>query len=338
MAARTYFDKPARSLDVLGSATLVGMLRATAITTRCRTPSGRWPGATPCWPRWPNAAGSTRRASGAAEETAAHRLRTPARSPRPGAALCPAGAPLADRVGRPPRLQHLHRRPGAAHHPRQPPAGPGHPGRGAPRQPAAGLADEAWRTGWGASPALVEAFIRESKPYRRAVASGQAPDAALKQLPPTRPSSTPPSATRPGCRWASWPSTRAAARCAPGSAAATSCRTLRPRAAGPPPAGLHLQALRVWRRLREGHDACDTRWTRAVRSRRPTANLAGPSDEAAPSGQPVSLRDGLVYSRNRITAQLMTDVGPARVARLARAMGCARAPRRCPRWPSAPAR
>jgi penicillin-binding protein 1A len=38
-----------------------------------------------------------------------------------------------------------------------------------------GLADEAWRTGWGASPALVEAFIRESKPYRAAVASGQSP-------------------------------------------------------------------------------------------------------------------------------------------------------------------
>lgn len=46
-----------------------------------------------------------------------------------------------------------------------------------------------------------------------------------------------------------------------------------------------------------------------------------PSDEAAPSGQPVSLRDGLVYSRNRITAQLMQQVGPARVARLAWEMG-----------------
>jgi penicillin-binding protein 1A len=46
-----------------------------------------------------------------------------------------------------------------------------------------------------------------------------------------------------------------------------------------------------------------------------------PGDAAPPSGQPMTLRDGLVYSRNTITAQLMQQVGPARVAELARAMG-----------------
>jgi penicillin-binding protein 1A len=46
-----------------------------------------------------------------------------------------------------------------------------------------------------------------------------------------------------------------------------------------------------------------------------------PTDAAAPTGRPVSLRDGLVHSRNRITAQLMPTVGPQRVADLARAMG-----------------
>ncbi|MGH8846213.1 MAG: transglycosylase domain-containing protein, partial [Polaromonas sp.] len=46
-----------------------------------------------------------------------------------------------------------------------------------------------------------------------------------------------------------------------------------------------------------------------------------PSDGAAPSGQTMSLRDGLVYSRNTITAQVMQTVGPARVADLAQAMG-----------------
>jgi penicillin-binding protein 1A len=46
-----------------------------------------------------------------------------------------------------------------------------------------------------------------------------------------------------------------------------------------------------------------------------------PSDAAPPSGQPMSLRDGLVYSKNTITAQLMQQVGPTRVARLAQAMG-----------------
>jgi penicillin-binding protein 1A len=46
-----------------------------------------------------------------------------------------------------------------------------------------------------------------------------------------------------------------------------------------------------------------------------------PSDGTPPSGQPMSLRDGLAYSKNTITAQLMQEVGPARVAALARAMG-----------------
>jgi len=46
-----------------------------------------------------------------------------------------------------------------------------------------------------------------------------------------------------------------------------------------------------------------------------------PSDVTPPSGQPTSLRDGLVFSKNTITAQLMQQVGPAKVAQLARAMG-----------------
>ena len=45
-----------------------------------------------------------------------------------------------------------------------------------------------------------------------------------------------------------------------------------------------------------------------------------PTDAAPPSGQPMTLRDGLVYSKNTITAQLMQQVGPAKVAELARAM------------------
>ena len=46
-----------------------------------------------------------------------------------------------------------------------------------------------------------------------------------------------------------------------------------------------------------------------------------PNDDVPPSGRPMTLRDGLAYSRNRITAQLMQTVGPIKVARLARAMG-----------------
>ncbi len=43
--------------------------------------------------------------------------------------------------------------------------------------------------------------------------------------------------------------------------------------------------------------------------------------EATPTGQPTTLRDGLARSMNTITAQLMMQVGPSGVASLARAMG-----------------
>jgi len=46
-----------------------------------------------------------------------------------------------------------------------------------------------------------------------------------------------------------------------------------------------------------------------------------PSDGSGASGAPMTLREGLVYSRNTITAQVMQVVGPQRVAALARSMG-----------------
>jgi penicillin-binding protein 1A len=46
-----------------------------------------------------------------------------------------------------------------------------------------------------------------------------------------------------------------------------------------------------------------------------------PSDATPPSHLPMTLRDGLVYSKNTITAQVMQQVGPERVVRLAQAMG-----------------
>ncbi|QIL73722.1 penicillin-binding protein [Diaphorobacter sp. HDW4B] len=46
-----------------------------------------------------------------------------------------------------------------------------------------------------------------------------------------------------------------------------------------------------------------------------------PTDDSAPSYAPMSLSDGLAYSKNIITAQVMQQVGPEKVAQLARAMG-----------------
>ncbi|KWF28871.1 penicillin-binding protein 1A [Burkholderia pseudomultivorans] len=46
-----------------------------------------------------------------------------------------------------------------------------------------------------------------------------------------------------------------------------------------------------------------------------------PTDPDPPTGEPMTLRDALAQSNNRVTAQLMQREGAAKVARLARAMG-----------------
>ncbi|WP_319242792.1 transglycosylase domain-containing protein [uncultured Propionivibrio sp.] len=51
-----------------------------------------------------------------------------------------------------------------------------------------------------------------------------------------------------------------------------------------------------------------------------------PRDGKPPSDQPMTLRDGLAQSKNTITAQVMQQVGPAKVVRLARALGVRQSP------------
>ncbi len=50
-------------------------------------------------------------------------------------------------------------------------------------------------------------------------------------------------------------------------------------------------------------------------------NFWRPGDAGGPSGATMTLRQGLMYSKNSITAQVMQVVGPQHVAKLARAMG-----------------
>jgi penicillin-binding protein 1A len=60
---------------------------------------------------------------------------------------------------------------------------------------------------------------------------------------------------------------------------------------------------------------------RAVEIRQGGSSVWRPTDMSGPSGNTMSLRDGLVYSKNTITAQVMQDVGVARVVSLAKAAG-----------------
>nr|WP_258002368.1 transglycosylase domain-containing protein [Burkholderia sp. WAC0059] len=71
----------------------------------------------------------------------------------------------------------------------------------------------------------------------------------------------------------------------------------------------------------EGATPDDTFIDQPVSIPLPGGEVWQPSDDVPPSGRPMTLRDALAYSRNRITAQLMEKVGPQPVVRLARAMG-----------------
>lgn len=71
-----------------------------------------------------------------------------------------------------------------------------------------------------------------------------------------------------------------------------------------------------------GHHPSETLMDQPVAIQIDRNQVWRPGDvEGSPSNQPMTLRDGLARSKNTITAQLMMQVGPSRVASLARSMG-----------------
>ncbi len=104
-----------------------------------------------------------------------------------------------------------------------------------------GVADGAWapRSAWGPKSALVQQLVRESPQYEKAVAGGPHPRRHCASCWTTAASCARCASPRPACRPASWPWTLAAARCWPGWAAATTrpirSTTCRPHAASRAP-------------------------------------------------------------------------------------------------------
>lgn len=73
--------------------------------------------------------------------------------------------------------------------------------------------------------------------------------------------------------------------------------------------------------FRQGMSPDDTLVDEAVEIEVGGDEIWRPTDGKPPSGQPISLRNALAYSKNTITAQLMQEVGPNKVVKLAHAMG-----------------
>ena len=186
------------------------------------------------------------------------------------------------------------------------------------------IADAAWsqRSGWGNSKNLVQTLVRETPEYRSALASGIAPSEAIKKLlankdfmQTLRRQKTLVQAgflalDPDNGQIKAWVGSRdyrqdaydhvQQARRQPGS-------TFKPFVYG----AAFLQGARPG----------DTLIDQPVEIALPGGEVWRPTDHEPPSGKAMSLRDGLVYSKNTITAQLMQTVGAAKVAKLARAMG-----------------
>ena len=178
------------------------------------------------------------------------------------------------------------------------------------------------RSQWTAKNPLVQSFVRESKDYRQAVDGGEDKDEALKRLladsdfmadlrqEKVRVQAGFMAMDPRNAHVLAWVGSRdfaidpfdhvAQARRQPGS-------TFKPFVYG---AALLNGALPT-----------DQLMDEAVDIPLPGGQHWRPTDGGPPSNQPMTLADGLAYSKNTITAQVMAKVGPAKVAKLARALG-----------------
>lgn len=191
------------------------------------------------------------------------------------------------------------------------------------------VADKAWsqRNGWGPGNELVQTLVRESPEYRAAVDKGEAPDAALNAWLTNEPwmqkLRTEKTRVQAGFlaqdpatgHVLAWVGSRdfaqdpfdhvQAARRQPGS-------TFKPFVYGAA--------------FAQGAQPTDTLMDSAVEIPLGGGRVWRPTDGRPPSDEPMTLADGLALSKNTITAQVMQQVGPARVAEVARALGVRQSP------------
>jgi penicillin-binding protein 1A len=175
---------------------------------------------------------------------------------------------------------------------------------------------------WKTKPALVDAFVRESAAYRSAVAGGAAPETALAELKSNREFMAKLRADKARLQAGfvaidpatghikAWVGSRdfktdqfdhvAQARRQPGST---------------------FKVFVYGAALEQGMSP-DQRFTdHAVEIPLPDGSVWRPTDQAPPSGRRMTAREGLIYSKNTITAQVMQEIGPRKTADLARRMG-----------------
>ena len=191
------------------------------------------------------------------------------------------------------------------------------------------VADAAWsrRDGWGPNNELVQTLVRESAEYRAAVDKGEAPDDVLKAL----------LADEAFLQKLRAEKTRVQAGfLAQDPVTGHVLAWVGSRDFGQDPFD-HVQAARrqpgstfkpfvYGAAFAQGAQPTDMLMDAAVEIPLGGGRVWRPTDGGPPSDQPMSLADGLAFSKNTITAQVMQQVGPARVAEVARALGVRQSP------------
>ena len=189
-----------------------------------------------------------------------------------------------------------------------------------------GIADAGWnqRGGWNSDNPLVLTLVRESDEYRRsALEPEQALQALLKDKAFMRRLRT--QKTRPEAGLLAMDPTTGAVRAWVGSRDFAIDGFDHVQQARRQP-GSTFKPFVYGAALQQGLHADDKRPDQAVE-----INLAGgevwrPSDAGPPSGKDMTLADALAFSKNTITAALMQEVGVNKVVQLARALGVRQSP------------
>jgi penicillin-binding protein 1A len=191
------------------------------------------------------------------------------------------------------------------------------------------IADAAWRPRavWGEKIALVQTLVRETPDYRNALAAGLSVADALKKLMTDAAfmSRLREQKTRVQAGFMALDPRSGQIRAWVGSRDFAQDPFDHVQQARRQP-GSTFKPFVYGAAFDKGASPDDTLIDQAVEIPLPGGEVWRPTDGGPPSDRPVSLRDGLAYSKNTITAQLMQSVGPARVAKLARALGVRHSP------------
>jgi penicillin-binding protein 1A len=175
---------------------------------------------------------------------------------------------------------------------------------------------------WKSKPALIESFVRESAVYRGAVDGGTAPDDALAQLKNNKEFMTRLRAekTRLQAGFVAIDPLTGFIRAWVGSRDFKSDQFDHVAQARRQP-GSTFKVFVYGAALEQGMSP-ERRFTdRAVEIPLSDGSVWRPTDQSPPTGQSMTAREGLVYSKNTITAQVMQEVGPRKTAEFARRLG-----------------